>query len=132
MMRAMGETEREHYDAVLEREGWVEAATRAAYRAQIKSSGLRPWQAPLFEVADEVDEGRGLWPHCRRGGVEAARARTWPQSIRARSARSDRGCRSQAAGRGLKKKCPAGSPEASRAGLADPSDRSEQKEGRPA
>jgi hypothetical protein len=59
MMRAMGETEREHYDAVLEREGWVEAATRAAYRAQIKSSGLRPWQAPLFEVADEVDEAGG-------------------------------------------------------------------------
>jgi hypothetical protein len=59
IMRAVSEEERAHYDAVLEREGWVEAATRAAYNAQIKSSGLRPWQAPPFEAADEVDEGGG-------------------------------------------------------------------------
>jgi hypothetical protein len=59
MMRAVSEEERAHYDAILEREGWVEAATRAAYSAQIKSSKLRPWQAALFEVADEADEAGG-------------------------------------------------------------------------
>jgi hypothetical protein len=59
LMRAEGEEQSVRCDALLEERGWVEAATRAAYNAQIKSLGLRPWQAVPFEAADEVDEAGG-------------------------------------------------------------------------
>jgi hypothetical protein len=58
-MRAVSEEDRAHYDAILKKRGWRETATRAAYNAQIKSLGLRPWQAVPFEAADEVDEAGG-------------------------------------------------------------------------
>jgi hypothetical protein len=59
LMRAVSEEHRAHYDAILEKRGWTEAATHAAYSAQVKSLGLRPWQAVPFEAADEVDEAGG-------------------------------------------------------------------------
>jgi hypothetical protein len=58
-MRSASEEHRAHYDAILEKRGWFEAASHAAYSAQIKSLGLRPWQAVPFEAADEVDEVGG-------------------------------------------------------------------------
>jgi hypothetical protein len=58
-MRAVSEEQSARYDALLEERGWRETSVRAAYNAQIKSLGLRPWQAVPFEAADEVAEGGG-------------------------------------------------------------------------
>jgi hypothetical protein len=60
LARAVSEAERTRFDAIETREGWQEAAERAAYRLQVKTLKLRPWQCPPCDCrSDEVGQGYG-------------------------------------------------------------------------
>jgi hypothetical protein len=51
---------REHFERLLERCDWREAATRASYIAQIRALKLKSWQSPPCEdFGDEVGVGYG-------------------------------------------------------------------------
>jgi hypothetical protein len=54
MARAESEAERAHFDEMLSREGWQEAAHAAAYACQCRTLKLRPWQAPPIHVHSDV------------------------------------------------------------------------------
>ena len=66
LARAVSEAERTRFDAIETRDGWQEAAERAAYSRQVKTLQLRPWHAPPCACrSDEIGPGYG----CSRGEV---------------------------------------------------------------
>jgi hypothetical protein len=57
LARAESEAEREHLAGILSRQGWQEAATRAAYFLQCRALRLKPWQAPPLDCNGESAPG---------------------------------------------------------------------------
>ena len=46
-------------DSLAEQKGWVEAATTAAYRCQVRSLRLKPWHCPPCDFGDAVLNNAG-------------------------------------------------------------------------
>jgi hypothetical protein len=60
LARAVSEAERTRFDAIETRDGWQEAAERAAYSRQVRNLRLKPWQCPPCDCrSDEVGLGYG-------------------------------------------------------------------------
>jgi hypothetical protein len=57
MARAESKQERAHFDALLSRQGWEEAALSACFVCQSRTLKLRPWQAPPVHVHDDEVTG---------------------------------------------------------------------------
>ena len=60
LARAVSEAECARFDAIETRDGWQEAAERAAYSRQVRHLRLKPWQCPPCDCrSDEIGPGYG-------------------------------------------------------------------------